>query len=252
MKILRASSVAKLKAELQNPKQIELYDAPGEFLGLGGAEFHEAVLTLGPAPTLDQSGAAGAPSNDAANAQLIHEWLVQLSPRQAADERLWVSLAHLEFYRYVFARWNEPRTPSYITQHWFISGRGLAGLRRNAIARLWWAAHLTFAPWQRDASLGIFEHSDVYHHTKILLSSQQVFQDLIEREFGSNRLLRICFLHALDKHLPGPLSRDKLVRAASVRLRLLLNHTHLAGLSASATLAAVTSLMDEITEGSGV
>ena len=75
--------------------------------------------------------------------------------------------------------------------HWFISGKGLAALRRNAVARLWWAAHLTCAPWESDPKLAPFKNADRYFYTKVLLRSQQVFQDTIERDFGRDpELLR--------------------------------------------------------------
>ena len=174
----------------------------------------------------------GLPSKtDSANAQAVHEYLGPLKPIYAAEGRLWASLTHGEFWEY--SRWRFPvptedaSAASHIRSHWFVEGSGLAALRRNAVARLWWAAALTIAPWERDPDLHVFQKADRYHFTKCLLASQQVYQDIMERDFGSNLRLRISFLHAISEYHNGSLSLDKLVREAAIQMTLLLRFRHL-------------------------
>lgn len=71
--------------------------------------------------------------------------------------------------------------------HWFVKGGGLGALRRNAIARLWWAAHLTYAPWTRDDRFASAKQDDPWYYTRILLANQDIYLGLIERSFGSDR-----------------------------------------------------------------
>lgn len=172
-----------------------------------------------------------ASKSDAENAQLVYEYLGPLKPVYAAEGRLWASLTHGEFWGY--SRWRFPlpahdeSAVTYIRSHWFVEGRSLAALRRNAVSRLWWAAALTVAPWERDPDLLIFQKADRYHFTKGLLASQQVYQDVMERDFGSNLRLRISFLDALLAHASGSLSLDKLVKESAVQMTLLLRFRHL-------------------------
>jgi len=75
--------------------------------------------------------------NDYINASLVNQALPNLTPAQATDERLWVTLCLNQFKEYVKARW--PKIDD--GKHYFVSGfRGLT--RSNAIARLWWCNHL--------------------------------------------------------------------------------------------------------------
>jgi hypothetical protein len=172
-----------------------------------------------------------ASKSDAENAQLVYEYLGPLKPIYAAEGRLWASLTHGDFWEY--SRWrfplpeNDESAVKHVRSHWFVESSGLAALRRNAVARLWWAAELTVAPWERDSALTIFQKADRYHFTKGLLASQQVYQDVMERDFGSNLRLRISFLDALLEHANGSPSLDKLVKESAVQMTLLLRFRHL-------------------------
>jgi hypothetical protein len=121
---------------------------------------------------------------------------------QASDPRLWSTLTHTLFWDYVKRRWpaldgNHERRAEYVTEHWFTRG-GKAGLRRNAISRLWWAAELTLKPWEDDPELGAFQSEDPAKYTKILVSSSQLWFDLLERDYGSSPRVRICVLDAFS------------------------------------------------------
>lgn len=139
--------------------------------------------------------------DDAKNAELIYEYLGNLTRTQASDKRLWVTLTHTKFIQYCRERWptTEANWKSNIENHWFMKeGGGRAALSRNAISRLWWGAFLTVAPWESDESLEFMRSSDRYWLTKVLFSQAQIVQDLFEREFGSNKRLMTIFLYSIS------------------------------------------------------
>jgi len=81
-------------------------------------------------------------NEDAENCKLILQILPELTPAQATDERLWVTLCFSEFKDYVLERWpfrasEESKHQNHISNHWFANGvRGR--IRNNGISRLWW------------------------------------------------------------------------------------------------------------------
>tara|TARA_R110000787_G_scaffold208226_1_gene318153 strand:+ start:3452 stop:4237 length:786 start_codon:yes stop_codon:yes gene_type:complete len=177
------------------------------------------VLTVGNQRTAD----------DADNAIRVYEYLGSLTRTQAADTRLWVTLTHTTFWHYCQKRWPVgEQSTNFVREHWFERpGGGLGALRRNAISRLWWAAHLTVAPWESDGELTSFQNSDRAVYTRILLSQQQNFQDVLERSYGSNLRLRICLLEALRVYQPQVTNRDGLIRDVSRKLNLVIKHRQL-------------------------
>lgn len=82
---------------------------------------------------------------DAENCRLILEIAPQLTPAQATDERLWVTLCFQAFGDYAQARWpfrtsDGEKYSNHIANHWFATGvRGR--MRDNAVSRLWWMGY---------------------------------------------------------------------------------------------------------------
>ncbi len=113
---------------------------------------------------------------DAENAMAVHNALAALTPRQAADERLWVYLCHAECAPYVRKRWLKKQPNKIenavreVQNHFFVNGnRGL--IRDNGVSRLWW--------------LGFIAHNVDAERPRrfldILLHRQDVRSALIER-----------------------------------------------------------------------
>ncbi len=136
---------------------------------------------------------------DAENAVKIHRLFTSKIPNfselDASDERFWIFLSHTYFKEYTIERWFYKEgdiSKGAIESRLFTSGR--AALLRNSISRLWWSAHLTYQPWV-DLQMGdLYSKTDPYYYTKKLLSNQEVFQALMEREFSRDRKLLIAFL----------------------------------------------------------
>lgn len=158
------------------------------------------------------------------NSIKIYESYRSLNETQASDSRLWTFLTHCTFRKYVMQRWKigqsydeiitdnslVEKTIEQIISHWFTGGNDRS-LRRNAIARLWWAAHLTVSPWDKDSEY--FSDSDTnkidpYKYTRILFSTQDVFQQVLERGIGRNSHILISMLDYIGNH--PDLSRDQI------------------------------------------
>jgi hypothetical protein len=237
-RILRASTVVVLKQRAASDHDsLELYASAASFPGIVDADLlNTAVAIPDSPPTLVMSSGniQDVAATDCENAILLYNYLPGLSRTQAADSRLWVTLAHTTFWDYVRARWGEDdrsRLRTAVLRHWFVpEGGSKAALRTQAISRLWWAAHLTYAPWEGDPQLSVFETADKFHFTRVLLKRQQIYFDLVERDYGSDLRLRTCILDALDRYLPSVSWKDGLSRESSKRLNLLLKHQQVASL----------------------
>jgi hypothetical protein len=161
-KIFKGGFVASLKDKIRNGESLSEYfqakvSYPAE------AEW-ESVIQVDPEKMkLRFRGEGESASNDLENAIAIYEAFPNLNEAQAADQKLWTYLTHVTLRDYVQARWPLAGSPEQIESdkdakaaavrsilwHWFASGNDRM-LRRNAIARLWWAVHLTRAPWNND------------------------------------------------------------------------------------------------------
>ena len=104
-------------------------------------------------------------------------------------------------------------------------------MRRNAISRLWWAASLTVAPWEKDEELAVYKVSDRFVFTRVLLSQQQIFQDVMERLFGSNLRLRTCWLYALSQNVSKVSNKDDLSKLLAKNLSIIIKTKQLEALT---------------------
>lgn len=189
------------------------------------------VQTPGKPPALK------APKNDPVSADLenaiaLHGYYGDLDETQASDPRLWVYLSHVEFRKYTLARWgldgsysdlkdeaSKKRAINQLMEHWFISGND-RDLRRHAIARLWWAAHLTYAPWEKDPIFfGDLKNKDPYYYTRILLSTQDIYQQVLERAMGRSQRILISILSYFGENKRFAQSREE-VRGLMKELNL--------------------------------
>lgn len=82
---------------------------------------------------------------DVENCLAVREYLQNLTPYDARDQRLWCYLTHTVFLDYARARWPIPtdddKAVSHIQTHFFARTHRQVE-RDNAVSRLWWMAHL--------------------------------------------------------------------------------------------------------------
>lgn len=239
-----------------DPQMLETYASASSFSGIDEDDLLITTISVPDAPPMLMAPAGTAQdvaSHDADNAILLYNYLATLNRTQAADPRLWVTLAHVTFWDYVRARWGEDdsdKLRTAILRHWFVpEGASKAALRTHAISRLWWAAHLTHAPWERDHDLLVFKTADRFRFTRILLKRQQIYFDLIERDFGSDLRLRTCILDALDRHLPHVSWKDGLSRKASKRLNLLVKYRQMGSLDLDSLRKTCDALVADVAAG---
>lgn len=210
--VLRDQPLKDLEARALTEDGIERYRQTGAF------EFAPELLLEFPHETKEEppklaveESRRGRASADFEHALQIYEWLGPLSETEARDKRLWAWVAHVPFADYTRARWPIPMDAkgarNSILDHWFVRGEGRSSLRRHAVARLWWAVHLTRAPWEQDSALLPLRKNDPYIYTRLLLGNQDVFFHTLEREFGSDRRILIALLEVISrsKRAPGPL-----------------------------------------------
>lgn len=191
---------------------------------------------------LRYKGQGESASNDLENAIAIYEAYPDLNETQASDLRLWVYLTHVTLRDYVLARWplagsceqiikdasGKAAAVNYIISHWFASGNDRM-LRRNAIARLWWAVHLTRVPWSRDPEFfGDLKSEDPYRFTRTLLLTQDIYQQVLERGLGRDNRILITILEFIDGH--KDITRDQ-IRDLMKELNLMLSVRSLSVLS---------------------
>lgn len=183
---------------------------------------------------------------DAENAVRIRKWLPDLTPTQAADPRLWTTLALREFWGYMQQRWPFASDATKLTRHFMKGGR--EDLNRQGIARLWWGAELTYAPWDRDPQLEIFRSADLARFTRVFFTQQQYAVDLMERRLGSSVVLRTCVLAALEALAPTVSNKDSLSRSLGKELNQLLQTQQLESRSAVEVRDTVMSVARAIAE----
>lgn len=132
---------------------------------------------------------------DLTNVRILYEAFKNLTPLQATNKFMWAYLAHTKFKGYTVSRWiNNPdndKIQGTISERFFVAGQnGL--IRMNAISRLWWAGYLTY-----DEN----NPADPYHLTKILLTGQQIWADILDTPFCGNKKIIKGILLGLKKYL---------------------------------------------------
>jgi len=173
--IFKNSYVNKLKQAIQNGSSIDDYKSPefpidkNQLLFFPNIEKPEGLLEK-----LDVD-------DDCKTAIELFEAFKNLELIQAADERFWTYLAHVDLYPYMIKRWDKVylgiADEKYINDHWFLTSSAQSNLMRHALSGLWWAVYLSI-----DEERG----GDKYVLTKILFR----ILDFPTRTLGTYKLGR--------------------------------------------------------------
>ena len=170
--------------------------------------------------------------DDAKNAEKIFNYL-KISPAQASDPRLWTYLTHVTFCKYVKERW--PIEPSDKDKEQKVNDRWLAtrnsrSFERNAIARLWWAAYETVAPWKKDEYFkDLPKQDDDFVYTKVIFAKQDIVSNLLDRSFGRSPRIMIAILEFIRTH--KELESRGLYRSFFKEINLMLSYCKLMNLN---------------------
>ena len=215
------------------------------------------ILVQGKTPSL-KAPKKDPVSADLKNAIALHAYYGGLDETQASDPRLWAYLSHVEFRKYTLVRWGlggsykdladdsaKLKAINQLFDHWFISGND-RDLRRHSIARLWWAAHLTYAPWERDPEFfGDIKKNDPYYFTRVLLSMQDIYQQVLERAMGRSNRILISVLEYLDKNKKFAKSREK-IRSLMKELNLIYGTKKIIVLDRESLKSLIQQIAEEI------
>jgi hypothetical protein len=135
------------------------------------------------------------PSDDLESSIKIFSALKDIDLVQANDKRLWVTLTHTLFFKYAKERWSitELSSNEVIKDRFHFEGTGLRARNQNSVARLWWAAKITYDEGR----------SDPYELTKLLWEKQDFYQNLIDRKFSTydGTLKGFLNFYSENKHL---------------------------------------------------
>ncbi len=192
MEILATESLEKLRLECKkDPKLIErsLDDLADEYglslISMGEKSFDLSDLIL-------PEGYTQETNKDLENCKIISTSLSSLTAAEATDERVWATLSFGLYSSYVKLRWPVKRAPNqvnHVQEHWF-ARTARNRLRDNAIARLWWMAHI--AQRVPDAS-----YEEVL---KTLFFNSDYRSSLLERNSSANAInVVICILNISQK-----------------------------------------------------
>lgn len=158
-----------------------------------------ATRLILPDDVTDQDNPTGAA--DAVGALAVYETFKGLTPQQAADERLWTYLCHVDYPQYVSRRWLASRPAKdddaarKVRNHFFAPGNR-ALIRDNGLSRLWWLGAIAYDV-EPDAPREFLER---------LLHRQDVRSALIERPSVSmNRRV----LRSINAVMRGYWQRDR-------------------------------------------
>lgn len=148
------------------------------------------------------------PETEVKNSLIVYTALPGMTPSLAREERIWTRLTHIECLGYARSRWLQGKSGDQlektIRDHFF--ARSLTKLRDdNAVARLWWNAHI--------AKLGRPDSPE--EGLKLLLQKADVRLNFVERTETVSR-------QPLARALFDVMETDPWVTAKSENFRVLM------------------------------
>lgn len=198
------------------------------------------------------------PNDDFESSIKIYEAYKDLDNTQASDKRFWNYLSHVTFKDYTLQRWTPKysieeasanssikklATDSFIDR-WFATGSSRS-LRRHALARLWWTAHLTVAPWEKNPDeFGDLITEDRYVYTRLVFTNQDIVSALLERKVGWSDKLVFASLEYFRRN-PDFLLRSN-VRTLMKEINLILSYRKITILPFEALVNLVSEAADNI------
>jgi hypothetical protein len=166
-------------------------------------------------------------NNDTENCRRIASMIPNLSPAQATDERLWVTLAFGKCSGYMRQRWpfraeEGDKLARHVSNHWFSAGvRGR--VRDNGISRLWWMGYIA----NRVSGM------DLQDTHEILFGNSDYRSSLLERSSSANSLVVLGAVLKLSKQFftAGTPYKREPFRKFMMQVNFLGGRRNLAGMS---------------------
>lgn len=124
--------------------------------------------------------------DDGDNAVILHQSLIGMTARAAANPRLWSTFAFKHYQDYMLKRWpltdakDEAKAVEKINDRYFLKRMGHKGYFRHGVARLWWTAHMTVNMEEADLTKR-------YELTRFAFSRQEYQFGIFLRKFGASQ-----------------------------------------------------------------
>ncbi|MDO8537020.1 MAG: DUF6339 family protein [bacterium] len=257
-KIYFGNAVAVMRNELKSGDALESYFR--ESYPVKEKTLLKSTIEIPEKPLVLKAPKNDPVATDLENAIAVYEYYKDLDEVQASDPRLWTYLSHVEFRKYALARWGlkgsfkdikdattRTKAVNYVLEHWFVSGND-RDLRRHAIARLWWAARLTYAPWESDKYFADLKNKDSYYYTRVLLFTQDIYQQVLERGMGRSNRILISVLDYLARNKKFAQSREN-IRSLMKELNLAYGTKKIITLDRSALKSLIEKTAQDIEKG---
>lgn len=243
--VFRSSFVAQLKDSIE--ANINFYTG-----SIDRVEYGEEDTLLSRLVELPDQPPYLSPSSadDTANAIKVYEYL-PINSTQASDARLWVYMTHVTFKEYCVSRWPiNAEQKDRVMDRWFLAGSA-RGLRRNAISRLWWATHLTVAPWETDEYFADLENEDRYVYTRAFLRMEDATSAIMERRLGWSKRILIAVLEYMRTHEDFAYNRG-FYRHLLKEVNLTLGYRKIMILSFDELYSEIESIATDVAQRQGV
>lgn len=202
-------------------------DTPGDFLAQIDelSTDHDQLLTR---DSIDLEEPLSTKRLDSGNAEILFEAVGQIDRVNAALPGLWTYLAFNTCRQYMTDRWPLDGVRNWkerAKQRWILPTTPRRGrLIRHGIARLWWAAELTYD--------GSFEHplsktnDDPYAYTKWVFGVENRLLQLFDRSVGENQKVMWAVMDSMQHGTDSSdaiagVSRDVLLEMSTRQLGLL-------------------------------
>lgn len=163
-------------------------------------------------------------ADDLENCISLFENYKNLPLSLASDERFWSYLSHTVFWDYMCQRWPiqeaEGDETEFIKTRFFFNSKGKT-FYRNGLSRLWWYCYLTHDETKVDP----------YHYTKMMLTSQEIANLLIETtNLSRNKVALKATLEVISNFLKLEESGEiENIKNKRNFIRALIKYTNLVG-----------------------
>lgn len=144
-------------------------------------------------------------------ARAVYAWVGEMNPTQASDHRLWTYLSCVAFRDFTEKRWplKASGLQNRLKDRWVMEAASRNALVRNAISRMWWAAHLTHDPsMQRSLSA---KKSDPFAYLDVLMRKEDVFLGIMDRDVAGCSDVLFALLDHLESQ--GSVASEDYARA---------------------------------------
>jgi hypothetical protein len=221
IKVLRGAFTNHLYGAIE--RNLTSYESDEPWLAeMAAGSSWELETDLVPTKPLELLEPDGNDLKDTENAIRMHSAFPHLSPVTARDPRLWTRFTHVELWSYMRRRWpverqlpDKERAIRFVQARYFVGGNDSRALLRNGAARLWWCAKLSHDP----------ARNDPYELTRVLLSSLDIAQQILERSLGRSPPVLRGFLEFLRTRKQLLSGGDK----SRTRIRQLVKFLNLTG-----------------------